>query len=94
MIIKSMQAKVKVRWNSIQKKNFFHILQNIQNLLFTVKISFFAPHNLRWNNRSSRCTAKVYVIRPNQAEFFNLIQMFPLLQLAPVTFCSALPYPH
>ena len=31
-------------------KTIFQILQKIQNLLFTVKISFFALHNLRWND--------------------------------------------
>ena len=38
-----MQEKVKVRWESMQKKIFFQILQKIQNLLFTVKISFCPP---------------------------------------------------
>ena len=36
-----MQEKVKVWWNSVQK-NIFQMLQKIQNLLFTVKSSFFA----------------------------------------------------
>ena len=34
-----MQEKVQIRWNSVQK-SIFQILQKIQNLLFTVKISF------------------------------------------------------
>ena len=35
-----MQEKVKVRWKSMKKKDIFQVLQKIQNLLFTVKISF------------------------------------------------------
>ena len=63
-------------------KKYFQILQ------------FFAPHNLGWNDGTSRCTAKVCVIRPSQAEHFNFIQVFPFLLLAPATFPSALHYPH
>ena len=85
-----MQEKVKVRWKSVQK-NSFQILQKIQNLLFTVNISFFALHNLRKDDGSSRCTDEVCVIRPSRVELFNSIQVIPLLQLAPVTFALLFP---
>ena len=89
-----MQVEVKVQWNSIFAKKYFQILQKIQNLPFYCQNQLSALHNLRWNDGTSRCTAKVCVIRPSRAKLFNLIQVFPLLQLAPVTFFSALPYPH
>ena len=49
IIIKLMQEKVKVWQNSIPK-NIFQILQKIQNVHFTVKISFFALCHVRWND--------------------------------------------
>ena len=67
MTIKFMQENVKVRWDFNAKK-YFQILRKIQNLLYTIKISFFALHNSRWNDGTSRCTAKVCVIRPSQAK--------------------------
>ena len=90
-----MQEKVKVRWKSMQKKYFSSLTEN-SKFTFYCQNQFFALHNLRWDDGSSRCTAKVCVIRPSRAKLFNLIQVsvFLLLQLAPVTFCPALPYPH
>ena len=75
------------------KKIFFNSYRKFK-IYFLLSKSVFALHNLRWDNGSSRCTAKVCVIRPSRAELFNLIQVSPLLQLAPVNFCPALPYPH
>ena len=92
MIIMFMLEKVKVRCNSMQK-NIFKSYRKFK-VYFLLSKSVFALHNLRWNDGTSRCTAKVCVIRPSQAELFNLIQVFPLLQLAPATFFPALPYPH
>ena len=73
-------------------KKYFQILQEIQNFIFNSQ--FFVLQNLRWNDGTSRCTTKVWVIRPSQVELFHLIQVFPLLQLTPVTFFPALHYPH
>ena len=68
------------------------ILQKIQNLLFISK-SVFAIDNLRWDDGSSRCTAKVCVIRPSRAKLFNLIQVFPFVTTRPCYFlpCTSLP---
>ena len=82
MIIKFMQEKVQVRWNSMQK--IFSNLTENSKFTFYCQNQFFALHNLRWNDGTSRCTAKVCVIMPSRAKPFNLIQVFPLLQLAPV----------
>ena len=81
--------KVKVRWNSM-KKIFSNLTENSK---FTFYSQFFVLHNLRWNDGTSRCTTQSMVIRPSQPELLNLIQVFPLLHLTPVTFfpCSPLP---
>ena len=81
-------------WMEFNAKKYFQTLQKIKNFTFYCQNQFFALHNLRWNDGTSRCTAKVCVIRPSRAKLFNLIQVFPLLQLAPVTFFHALPYTH
>ena len=59
--VHARKGKSLIEFNA--KKNMFQILQKIQNLLFTVKISFFALCDSRWNGGSSSCTAKVRVIR-------------------------------
>ena len=78
------------------KNNIFQILQKIQNYIVTVKISFVwlhlcnytFPPILRWNGGFIKLHS--YTIS-NNAEPFNLIQICPLLQVAPVTFCPTLP---
>ena len=54
--VHARKGKSLIEFNAKKK---FQILQKIQNLLFTVKISFFALYNLIWNSGSSSCTAKV-----------------------------------
>ena len=72
-------------------KKYFSNLTESSKFTFYCQNQFFAVHNLRWNDGSSRCTAKVCVIRPSRARLFNLIQVFPLLQLASVTFALLCP---
>ena len=61
MIIKFMQEKVKVRWNSMQK-NIFKFYRKFKIYFFNYcQKQFFALHNLRWNDGNPRCTAKVCV---------------------------------
>ena len=80
LMIKFMQEKV---------KDIFQILQKIQNLLFTVKISFLRLHFYNYTfplqllNGMVVHQLHIYIMN-NKAEPFNLIQIFPLLQFAPV----------
>ena len=54
--VNARKGKTLIEFNA---KDIFQILQKIQNLLFTAKISFFALYNLSWNGGPSSCTAKV-----------------------------------
>ena len=80
-----MQEKVKVRWNSMQKRNIFKPYRKLK-IYFYCQNQLFALHNLRLIDGTSTCTAKVCVVRPSWAKLFNLIQVFPLLQLALLPF--------
>ena len=95
LIIKLMQKGKSLV--TINAKNIFQILQKIQNLIFTVKISFFCgctsiiTHFL-YNLEMEWWFIKRYsYIMSNKAEPFNLIQIFPLLQLTLVTFTPVSP---
>ena len=59
--VHARKGKSLIEFNA--KKKMLQILQKIQNLLFNVRISFFALYDLRWNGGSSSCTSKVCVIR-------------------------------
>ena len=66
------------------KKIFFKSCRKFKiYFLLDIKISFFALCHLRWNDVLIKlCSSSM----SNKAEPFNLIQIFPLLQPAPVTF--------
>ena len=49
----------------INAKKYFSNLTENSNFTFYCQNQFFALHNLTWDDGSSRCTAKVCVIRAN-----------------------------
>ena len=72
------------------KKYFSNPTEN-SKFTFYCQNQFFALYHVRWNDVAHQAAQESM---SNKAEPFNLIQIFPLLQPAPVTFPPALPYPH